>query len=766
MSAPNRRRRTWIAAAVAAAVVVAGLTAGSLVRGPQVVMQATAKTGKVTAKSGEVAAKSREVTAKTGQATAGIAQATPTVEQAAAKTSQSTEEGASSTSFWSTQLDFDDNGAPWSEASFAALKADGLTTAEIDMSWNAVEPSQGTFSYAELDQEVANASAAGMKLVLIFWYSGWGGSPASWVSSHEVDSSGTQSTAPAWWDPVAEPAYLTYVTDTVKHAANEAGYGGSILDYGSLDAQWNAGGGAAGGWAPDDINEFHNVYLPDTYSSVGAFNSKNGTSYSSFGQVPAATPGQALAGVYQAFRVWSVQTVYAQLTAQVRATTSTPLYYYFGGHIGNGATIVNIPDVFFSLARQYTVTVIEDAAQSPGLALLFGSLGRAYGVQVAMEWTAPNDNSQLAGQAVQWIDNYGMALPDGGGEDFFIHDGSQKDVVGFPIYLKWLPEIKALSGAYPQQPVAVYIDYSQAYGNASGGTLATPENEISALWDSYQAGFAVVTSQEVNNGIVKLSQFKAVLPANGVDANLTAYKNAGGNLLTTGSQLSQYAPAYASLASSGVVQIVPDVSAGKTSAQLTLANVTSGIAYNNSITFSPAGLGLASGSYHVVNASGTAVPQVAVSAGICTEADIPAATLAEWSVVPGAVPPGTAAASNCAGSIPVPCGTLATGQALAAGQSLASCNGDYALAMQGDGNLVLYQNGTALWASNTGGSATDKAAMQGDGNLVLYTSSGSAVWNSRTNGNNGADLVVQNDGNAVIYSSSGKALWDTGTNGK
>ena len=50
----------------------------------------------------------------------------------------------------------------------------------------------------------------------------------------------------------------------------------------------------------------------------------------------------------------------------------------------------------------------------------------------------------------------------------------------------------------------MYVDYSQAYGNASGGSLATPENEINALWDSYQAGFAVVTNLEVNSGIVKL----------------------------------------------------------------------------------------------------------------------------------------------------------------------------------------------------------------------------------------------------------------------
>jgi GH35 family endo-1,4-beta-xylanase len=154
---------------------------------------------------------------------------------------------STATPLWSTQLDFDDNGVPWSEASFAALKADGLTTAEIDMPWNTIEPTQGTFSFTELDQELANAAAAGIKLVPIFWYAGWGGSPAAWVTSHEVNSGGAQGTAPAWWDPTAEPAYVTYVTDTVKHIAGEAGYGGSILNYGELDSQLNDGNGNAPG---------------------------------------------------------------------------------------------------------------------------------------------------------------------------------------------------------------------------------------------------------------------------------------------------------------------------------------------------------------------------------------------------------------------------------------------------------------------------------------------------------------------------------------
>jgi hypothetical protein len=729
--APRRLRTrpiAWLAAITVPAVVAGSLIAASLARSPQAAAQAATRIA---------------MSANTSAA------ASPT------------------TPIWSTQLDFDNNGTAWSESFFAGLKADGLTTAELDMPWGTIEPEPGTFTFTEFDTELANASAAGIQLIPIFWQAGWGGSPAPWITDFEVGSGGAQGLAPAWWDPTEQSEYFTYVTLAIKNAVAQAGgYGGAVLDYGYLDAMWDLNG-AGGGWAADDLTEFRNTYLPDTFGTIATFNADNGTSYGSFGQVPAAAPGQALFGVFQAFRAWSVAQTYGQLTADARAVTaSTPLYYYFGGGFGNATSYANNPDTFFKLAKQYNVTIIDDDASSQGLTLTFGSLARAYGVKLAQEWTAPPSNTQLAAEAAQWISLYSVGLPEGGGEDFFIHDGTEKDIVGFPIYTSWLPELKGLSGTYPQQPAAVYIDFSQGYGNTSGGSLGSVEGQLADLWLGDQAGFTVVTSQEVNNGAISLSAFKAILPLNGTDANLTAYKNAGGTLLTAASQLSQYAPAYATLASSGVAQVVPAVSSSGTSAQLTLADITSGTAYDNSITVSPAGLGLASGTYHVVNASGTAVPQEAVSGGICTEADLPAASLTEWSVVAGAAPSGTATPSNCGGSTSPACGTLTANHELTANQSLTSCNGDYTLIMQGDGNLVLYQGSTALWASNTAGTAADEAIMQGDGNFVVYTSAGSPLWASGTAGNPGADLVVQNDGNVVVYSASGAALWATGTNGK
>jgi hypothetical protein len=82
--------------------------------------------------------------------------------------------------------------------------------------------------------------------------------------------------------------------------------------------------------------------------------------------------------------------------------------------------------------------------------------------------------------------------------------------------------------------------------------------------------------------------------------------------------------------------------------------------------------------------------------------------------------------------------------------------------MQTDGNLVLYEGATALWATGTQGTSGHVAVMQSDGNFVLYDTNNHALWSSSTSGHPGAYVSVQIDGNLVVYSGT-SALWASNT---
>jgi hypothetical protein len=109
------------------------------------------------------------------------------------------------------------------------------------------------------------------------------------------------------------------------------------------------------------------------------------------------------------------------------------------------------------------------------------------------------------------------------------------------------------------------------------------------------------------------------------------------------------------------------------------------------------------------------------------------------------------------------CGRMEVDQVLRANQRETSCDGRFVFVMQGDGNLVLYQDDKPLWSSQTQGNPGARAVMQGDGNLVVYSTTNAPLWNSETFGNPGSELVVQDDGNVVIYDPDGDPLWSTGT---
>ncbi|MCX5208726.1 hypothetical protein OG689_05360 [Kitasatospora sp. NBC_00240] len=95
---------------------------------------------------------------------------------------------------------------------------------------------------------------------------------------------------------------------------------------------------------------------------------------------------------------------------------------------------------------------------------------------------------------------------------------------------------------------------------------------------------------------------------------------------------------------------------------------------------------------------------------------------------------------------------------LARNQAWYSPNGHVQLAMQGDGNVVLYRDTTPIWVARGAMPNGNILAMQGDGNLVVYAADSTPLWWSGTGGHPGAELTVYNEG-AIAVELNGKILW-------
>jgi hypothetical protein len=92
-------------------------------------------------------------------------------------------------------------------------------------------------------------------------------------------------------------------------------------------------------------------------------------------------------------------------------------------------------------------------------------------------------------------------------------------------------------------------------------------------------------------------------------------------------------------------------------------------------------------------------------------------------------------------------------QGLTEGASLVSSNGQFTAALQTDGNFVLYEGSSALWATYTkNNTGALHLTVQSDGNVVIYTSGNAAAWATYSFGSN-AWMIMQDDG-------ANKALWN------
>jgi GH25 family lysozyme M1 (1,4-beta-N-acetylmuramidase) len=112
--------------------------------------------------------------------------------------------------------------------------------------------------------------------------------------------------------------------------------------------------------------------------------------------------------------------------------------------------------------------------------------------------------------------------------------------------------------------------------------------------------------------------------------------------------------------------------------------------------------------------------------------------------------------------------TAVSPQVIPGGTALTSPHDVYRLAMQADGNLVIYADhgrrgkGGPIWALGTANSPGNQLSLQDDGNVLVLNAAGRSLWSTRTAGTgSGHVLAMQDDGNLVLYSGL-RPIWYTG----
>jgi len=533
--------------------------------------------------------------------------------------------------YWWAQIDYMKPGggqaasAPYTDADFAALAKAGMNGVEINLNWADLEPQRGKFDFQLLDHYMAAAGKSQLKIYLLFWESVWrqdeGKNPPSWVTAREVTSDGISANEPPWWDENCRLAYFDYMAQTIDHVKNSPGFGGVYVSYGWLDAEWGPapkGSHGVTGYAPADIQAFYK-WLPENYTTLANFNRQWHTTFEDWKQIPVPRPGDRLFPVYQLFRHDSVKEVFESMSQMIRAHTDAALLFSWGGGIGGrgqvGLDLLGIgpdalgndPDVFFEVAKKYRVIVLLDDADFGGIALLFGSLARSYGVSLLQEWTPRNKG--LRGEIPEWLGHIGLAAPMEVGEDFFSYPppaDSPDYSDAWTAYQTWHATLAELiQGKAPEQPVAVLVPTRKIALSPDLNTFPNLSDDLRDFWRHYYVLPHFITDWQVLRGAVNLEQFRAVVDLGNERADLPALQAYATRhpVLTSLKESLPYLHPYASVDHpTDSLEITPTVA--DSTVWLALANCDGEKAYAGNIDFDPRAVGLKSTAFNVTNAKG------------------------------------------------------------------------------------------------------------------------------------------------------------------
>jgi hypothetical protein len=260
-------------------------------------------------------------------------------------------------------------------------------------------------------------------------------------------------------------------------------------------------------------------------------------------------------------------------------------------------------------------------------------MARDYQVALLEEWT-PKKTSLLP-EIPQWLGHIALGPPFEVGEDFFIYPPKTAERPGWQeawdAYQNFHePLAKILQGKTLEEPVAVLVPTHEIALSTDLAAFGTLSQQLTDFWRHNHVLPHFITDQEVEDGIVGLQQFRAVVDLAGEKDSLPAlaqYAKEHQVFTSLDQAASSLKPYLAVQPDTAALEAVPVIN-GST-VWLTLANCDEKLAYSGTISFDPAVAGLSASSFSVkdIKTGGTIPATRSADGKVQWHADLPAASL-------------------------------------------------------------------------------------------------------------------------------------------
>ncbi|MGC8674641.1 MAG: beta-galactosidase [Thermoprotei archaeon] len=465
--------------------------------------------------------------------------------------------------FWSVHVSWFGPSGYHNLSYFQELRSNGYNTALLYVPWGAVEYGPNEFNFSILYAYMNYTLEAKLKVVLVTFYSV---APTQYDvdpvptfllknGELEVNPDGQPDSPPAlsWWNLTDRFYYFGFLKALVNSFNSYTNLIGYSINFGWLDDAWGpssppyGNGNLPMGYSVSDLREYRN-YLQSQYGTIQNLDRAWNASFSSFSEVTLPLPFTEYWPYFQQFRIWSINETYSEIYALIKSLSDKSLFLYFGGSASD-VYALQLPEVYFQIAKRYNITVLLDDADHLRLSILMSNMARIYDVNMMTEWPSENYGANNRAYYGYYLSHISLFYPglSGGDYIFFVRSGQYEHWETFALNAMAVSMYNIIKGAPPVSRVALLFvtlpGYTQEQVSVQSAEIEDLPTQSFTSTSPY-CSYAVITPTEIDNGLVNLSQFRylvlmtpqSYLPE-GVTKALNRWEKSGGQLLSSTSGL-------------------------------------------------------------------------------------------------------------------------------------------------------------------------------------------------------------------------------------